>query len=64
MSVVVCAALAAVVVGAPYPTPNPIHNADGLTRELNSTANGRLLQLDTTDGVSMKVGGLWCLLGD
>lgn len=37
------------------PVPNKIHPAAGLTTELNSSTNGRLFQLTTTDGVSMKV---------
>jgi hypothetical protein len=50
-------ALATLVVGAPYPTPNPIHKAeDATTTLLNSTSNGKLIQLESGgDGIGMKV---------
>jgi hypothetical protein len=55
-------ALATLVVGAPYPTPNPIHKAeDATTTLLNSTSNGKLLQLESgSDGIGMKV-CVWCV---
>ena len=57
LALVVLLAFATAVVGAPYPTPNPIHKAeDGATTVLNSTANGHLLQLES--GVSIKVRSL------
>lgn len=47
----------ALAAGSPpvNPVPNKIYPATGLTTELNTTSNGRLLQLQTPDGVSMKV---------
>mmetsp|Transcript_49254 Transcript_49254/g.68426 ORF Transcript_49254/g.68426 Transcript_49254/m.68426 type:complete len:452 (-) Transcript_49254:136-1491(-) len=41
------------------PVPNPIHPAAGLMTELNSSANGRLFQLSSADGVQMKILHTW-----
>lgn len=37
------------------PNPNPIHSAVGITTLVNTTTNGKLYELSSMDGVSMKV---------